>query len=200
MGDPNTPNQFLPMSGSISPDTPSFSPAVADSFALTRGDSTEPGGVVTSVGAAAPITSTGGVAPVIGITPATQLAAGSLSAADKTKLDNVTGPLTAATVTSVNSPYAVLNTDRIVLFDESNGNVARANLPAPSHVGEAHTFVWFKWTGASPPPVIGGGGNQLTPYSQATQTSGALVATTNILSQGDRITYEWDGAEWMQTA
>ena len=44
---------------------------------------------VTSVGASAPITSTGGTTPTIAISPATLAAAGSLSANDKLKLDSV---------------------------------------------------------------------------------------------------------------
>lgn len=46
-------------------------------------------GTVTDVTGTDPITSTGGTAPAIGITAATTSAAGSMSAADKTKLDGV---------------------------------------------------------------------------------------------------------------
>jgi hypothetical protein len=53
---------------------------------------------VVSVGATAPITSSGGAAPVIGITPATDLAPGSISAADKTKLDGITAGAAVASV------------------------------------------------------------------------------------------------------
>ena len=48
-------------------------------------------GTVTGVGGTAPIVSTGGVSPVISITAATASVAGSMSAADKTKLDAITG-------------------------------------------------------------------------------------------------------------
>jgi hypothetical protein len=89
MSDPNTPNQFLKSSSIGNSDTPSFSPGVAASFELTGSDGTGPGGGVISVGATAPITTTGGATPVIGITPATDLLPGSLSAADKTKLDGL---------------------------------------------------------------------------------------------------------------
>ena len=54
-------------------------------------------GTVTGVTATSPLLSTGGVAPVISITPASTTVAGSMSAADKTKLDALGG----ATVTSV---------------------------------------------------------------------------------------------------
>jgi hypothetical protein len=46
---------------------------------------------VTSVGGSAPIISSGGVTPSISISAATTLAAGSMSAADKAKIDAVTG-------------------------------------------------------------------------------------------------------------
>jgi hypothetical protein len=59
-----------------------------------------PGGV-TSVLGNAPIVSSGGSTPAISITPATEAAAGSMSAADKTKLDGLpTNPVTAVTGTA----------------------------------------------------------------------------------------------------
>lgn len=60
-------------------------------------------GSVSSVGGTAPISSTGGANPTISITAATTSVAGSMSAADKTKLDGVAPGATAnaGTVTSV---------------------------------------------------------------------------------------------------
>jgi len=52
-------------------------------------------GTITAVTGTAPITSSGGATPAIGITAATQSAAGSMSAADKAKLDNVATGATA---------------------------------------------------------------------------------------------------------
>ena len=54
-------------------------------------------GTVTSVTGTAPISSTGGATPAISISEATQLAAGSMSSTDKTKLDNLTGSQTTKT-------------------------------------------------------------------------------------------------------
>ena len=48
-------------------------------------------GAITSVSGSAPITSTGGANPSIGITPATTADPGSMSAADKQKLDSLVG-------------------------------------------------------------------------------------------------------------
>lgn len=58
------------------------------------------GGSVTGVTGTAPIQSSGGTAPVISITPATDSAAGSMSAADKTKLDGLSSGVTAVTGTA----------------------------------------------------------------------------------------------------
>lgn len=56
---------------------------------------------VTDVTATAPITSSGGGTPDIGITAATTSAAGSMSAADKTKLDGIAAGAQVGTVTEV---------------------------------------------------------------------------------------------------
>jgi hypothetical protein len=108
-----------------------------------------------------------------------------------------TGVPTSQTVTSANSPYSVLNTDAVVLFDESNGSLASATLPAALVVGERHTFIWWKWVLASPPPVVNANaGKMLVPFAQNVQASGALAASTAITAQGASATYMWDGTEW----
>ena len=53
---------------------------------------------VTSVSGTAPIVSSGGTTPAISITAATTSAAGSMSSADKTKLDNATAAATNSTI------------------------------------------------------------------------------------------------------
>ena len=59
------------------------------------------GGGVTAVTGTAPITSSGGATPDIGISAATVSAAGSMSAADKAKLDGIAAGAQVGTVTSV---------------------------------------------------------------------------------------------------
>lgn len=54
-------------------------------------------GEVTSVSGTAPIASTGGANPVISIVPATDVVPGSMSAADKTKLDAISLPTVVGT-------------------------------------------------------------------------------------------------------
>jgi hypothetical protein len=58
------------------------------------------GGGVTGVTGTAPIVSSGGTAPAISITPATDTAAGSMSAADKLKLDGLAAGVTAVGATA----------------------------------------------------------------------------------------------------
>jgi len=61
------------------------------------------GGGVTGVTATAPITSTGGATPDIGITAATPLVAGSMSGADKNKLNGIASGAQPGTVTGVSA-------------------------------------------------------------------------------------------------
>jgi hypothetical protein len=71
---------------------------------------------VTGVTATAPLVSSGGAAPNLTITPATSGAAGSMSAADKTKLDGaativsaVTGTLPITVATGTSTPVIAIN-------------------------------------------------------------------------------------------
>jgi hypothetical protein len=73
-------------------------------------------GTVTGVTGTAPIASSGGAAPAISITPATAGAAGSMSAADKAKLDGaativsaVTGTLPITVATGTSTPLIAIN-------------------------------------------------------------------------------------------
>lgn len=65
-------------------------------------------GAVTDVTGTAPITSTGGAAPAIGITAATTVAAGSMSAADKAKLDGVASGATNYTHPANHPPSIII--------------------------------------------------------------------------------------------
>lgn len=74
------------------------------------------GGTVTGVAGTAPIVSSGGATPAISITPATSGAAGSMSAADKAKLDGaativsaVTGTLPITVATGTSTPVIAIN-------------------------------------------------------------------------------------------
>ena len=82
-------------------------------------------GTVQSVTGAAPITSTGGANPVIGITAATNLLPGSMSAADKAKLDSITTPVPT-------TPDVVLRADY-----SSPGRILQGANPGPGPIGLA---------------------------------------------------------------
>ncbi len=73
-------------------------------------DLSAPIGTVTAVTATAPITSTGGPAPDIAITPATEAAAGSMSAADKTKLDTLIAAQNSGTPLA-GGPFTTINAE-----------------------------------------------------------------------------------------
>lgn len=85
------------------------------------------GGLVDSVSGAAPVTSTGGINPIVGITAATDLAAGSLSAADKTKLDGITSCVSNLTLTP--GQYACAENDQSIasgFASHAEGHLSRA--------------------------------------------------------------------------
>jgi len=84
-------------------------------------------GPILSIGVTAPITTTGGANPTIGITPATDIAAGSLSAADKTKLDNLSGAGSYVRISFANSPYQTVHSSFNVVADVATGNGTNAN-------------------------------------------------------------------------
>ena len=68
-------------------------------------------GTITSVTGTSPIASTGGATPAISISEATTSAAGSMSSADKTKLDAIEESADVTDTTNVDSAGAVMNSD-----------------------------------------------------------------------------------------
>lgn len=98
------------------------------------------GGGVASVAGSAPITSSGGANPTIGIAAATPLAAGSMSAADKAKLDGIGTIVTSVTASG---PLA-----------SSGGTTPDISLTAGTAPGDVMTWDGANWSGAAP---AGGG-------------------------------------------
>ena len=96
-------------------------------------------GTVTSVGATAPITSTGGTTPTIGIAAATTLAAGSMSASDKLKLDGITA---GAAVASVGTTSPLTNT--------GTATAPVVALTSGGSAGNVLTWNGSAWAGAAP--------------------------------------------------
>lgn len=83
------------------------------------------GAAVASVTGTAPIVSSGGTSPAISITAATTSAAGSMSAADKTKLDGVTSFQTIAVATQ--SPVVAASTTDTLTFAVAGGMAITTN-------------------------------------------------------------------------
>jgi hypothetical protein len=99
-------------------------------------------GEVTAVTASAPLASSGGPNPNITISPATDAAPGSMSAADKTKLDNLAAPTVPFTPTTPSNWSPV----------PDNTGAALDQLAARPQGGNGGAEILF--TGASPPPTI----------------------------------------------
>jgi len=104
-------------------------PATSGTLALT---SDIPAAGVSSVTGAAPITSTGGTTPVIGITAATTSAAGSMSAADKTSLNNLTtkyeeDELLTGQNTLMNTSVSVASNKVVDIMGDALADTSNAN-------------------------------------------------------------------------
>jgi len=100
--------------------------------------------VVESVGVTAPITSTGGATPTIGISAATDSLPGSMSAADKTKLDSMTA---GAAVASVGVTAPVTN----------SGTSTAPNINVTTSPGSASAVVGTGRNVNTTAPLTGGG-------------------------------------------
>jgi hypothetical protein len=100
--------------------------------------------------------------------------------------------------------YNVKASDVLVKMDSSNGSAPKAVLgqvTAPV-LGERHAFFWFAWGAGQVPPVISAGeAVKLSPWGGMVSSGAAgLVPQTDIATVGASITYQWDGAEWLQVA
>jgi hypothetical protein len=154
----------------------------ADSYFASQGITPPPigGSGVTNVTASAPITSTGGATPNIAITPATDLAAGSMSAADKTKLDglalggsNIIGNFATRPATAPTGSQFVTRDGPVdFVFDGTlwlpliSGNVLQ---PPPAVSGGGWTIVSGGTGGAAPGAITDAQGTVLiTPGTRDT--------------------------------
>lgn len=141
----------------------------------TKLDGVAPGatantGTVTGVTGTAPIASSGGTAPVISITAATTSAAGSMSAADKTKLDGIATGATA-------------NSSDATLLNRANhtGTQALSTLSQSS----ATTNQVPSWNGSAwVPTTFSGSGATIKAIQRGTITiaTGTASATATITS------------------
>jgi hypothetical protein len=143
-------------------------------------------GTVTGVTGTAPIVSSGGTAPAISISAATQSAAGSMSSADKTKLDGIATGATAntGTVTSVGitagtgisvSGSPVTGSGSITVTNSSPDQTVA--LTGAGTVSVSGTYPNFTITGS------GGASGDFLPL-----TGGTLTGNLNISNTGPVIT------------
>jgi hypothetical protein len=132
-------------------------------------------GGVTAVSGTAPITSTGGTTPAIGISAATTSAAGSMSSADKTKLDGIQAG--AQVNVATNLGY----TDATRALTSSTGTgvtlpLVTSSAPglAPASGGGTTNFLRADGSWAAPG---GGGGGGLTQFQESKSTASPNATT-----------------------
>lgn len=105
------------------------------------------GGGVTSVGATAPIASSGGATPTISISAATTIADGSMSAADKLKLDGIASGASIAGTVAANEIAFGTNIDTIggdarLTWNPSTGDLVVADASLTPVTITVHTSPW----------------------------------------------------------
>jgi hypothetical protein len=165
-------------------------------IAIARASAGGGGGGVSSVSGTPPITSTGGANPLIGITPATDIAAGSMSAADKLKLDGITPGAGVASVTA-SSPLASSgganpNISLPGIVGVTHGGTGAAALA--NHgvlVGQGTAPVAVIGPGAANLPLLGGGGAADPAF--AVMPLGSLAQSGATPGQ----VAQWNGAAWV---
>jgi hypothetical protein len=145
------------------------------------------GGGVTAVTGSAPITSTGGATPAIGISAATTSAAGSMSAADKTKLDGIAAGAEVNAATDISYDAASREVRSSTGADATLPLVASSAAGlAPASGGGTINFLRADGTWAAP---AGGGGTSFAGYAvdnYIVPTAGALGAG-QILANANQI-------------
>lgn len=125
----------------VAPGTYSFATVTVD--AQGRITSASNGSPVTSVGVTAPITKSGaGTTPTIGISAATTGAAGSMSAADKVKLNGIASGAQVNTINSFNG-----RTGNVVpqTGDYSIQGITGVTVSSASPSGGTDGSIWFQW-------------------------------------------------------
>jgi hypothetical protein len=104
-----------------------------DQYILTGGTWVKLGsGTVTGVTGTAPIVSSGGATPALSISAATTSAAGSMSSADKTKLDGIASGAQVNVATNLSQGTRTTTT---VLLDSSTGTSATLDIATTSLAG-----------------------------------------------------------------
>ena len=145
------------------------------------------GGGVTAVTGTAPITSSGGATPDIGISAATVSAAGSMSAADKAKLDGIAAGAQVGTVISVTAGTGltggtITGTGTITL----DANLADLNDVAATAPGDGQVLTYDTINGWQPETPASGGVSSLNSLTGALDIQG-LGTNTQVIASGSSI-------------
>jgi hypothetical protein len=145
------------------------------------------GGGVTAVTGTAPITSSGGATPDIGISAATVSAAGSMSAADKAKLDGIAAGAQVGTVTSVATGTGltggtITGTGTITL----DADLADLNNVAATAPGDGQVLTYDIANGWQPETPSSGGVSSLNALTGALDIQG-LGTNTQVIASGNSI-------------
>ena len=136
-------------------------------------------GTVTGVTGTLPISSTGGATPAISIAAATTSAAGSMSGADKTKLDGIETGADVTDATNVNAAGAIMHSDLGTKGDlavgDGAGDVTILGVGTNNHVltADSSETSGVKWAAVS-----GGGGGITALTGNVTASGSGSVAAT----------------------
>ena len=158
------------------------------------------GSSVQSVTGTTPIVSSGGTTPAISISAATTSAAGSMSSADKTKLDGIEASADVTDATNVNAAGAVMNSDLDgkgeLLVGDGSGDPTALAAGANGYVLKANssTATGLEWAAES-----GGGSgeanqNAFSAIAVSGQSNVAADSTTDTLNiaAGSNVTITTD--------
>jgi hypothetical protein len=145
------------------------------------------GGPVVAVTATAPLASSGGIAPNITIAPATDIAAGSMSAADKAKLD----ALAPGDVTSVTASFPLT----------SSGG-ATPNLAPANNQSLVGTFATGALLTASPIPSTGAGKALVATYGAefTLQPAASNPLAPDVVLASSNVAFVWVRSQTVMAA
>ena len=157
-------------------------------------------GTITSVTGTAPVVSSGGTTPAISITAATTSAAGSMSAADKTKLDSVETNADVTDATNVDAAGAVMNSDLAtkgqILVGDGSGDPTALSVGTNNYVltADSNEATGVKWAAAS-----GGGGGGVSSDSNR-NTVGGTDSGANFSSATDNTLFGYNAGNDITSA
>lgn len=157
-----------------------------------------PGGV-TNVTGTAPITSSGGATPAIGITAATDVAAGSMSAADKTKLDAIGAIVTTVTASSplASSGGTAPNITLATPVGVPLGGTGQATLTAHAVlVGEGASGIAQIGPGAVGLPLLGAGAGADPAFGSLPAASITPVGWTSVAASATQAVAAQDAPQF----